>query len=229
MAARKNPHRGAIEKSPDRPAIERALAMGATMAEVSRRFGFHQMTVRRFRDNHLPPQLRAAILGASLRPGVDDLEKLKADEAAGLLGNLAHQRARLLLLQDRAMEVEAFDATVKLSNTIHRNLQLVGHYLGLFANISVSQNVNILLTEDYLRLRHALTTALQPYPEARKAVAEAIQRVEAETAQKLLAQAGKMPSPPTIDHEPFGKPRKAGNGAGATSIRRPSAREAETE
>lgn len=45
----------------------------------------------------MPQQLKAAIVGATLHPGIDDLEKLRSDEAEGLLGNLTHQRVRLLM------------------------------------------------------------------------------------------------------------------------------------
>jgi hypothetical protein len=64
---------------------------------------------------------------------------------------------------------------------------MVGRYLGLFANFNVNTNVNVLISEDYLRLRQALVLALRPYPDARHAVSEALHRIEREVAQKMLA------------------------------------------
>ena len=195
MATRKRLPRSAIEKDPNRPLIERALAMGIPLTQVAKRYGHSVPSVQHYRDR-MPQQLKAAIIGATLRPGIDDLEKLRSDEAAGLLGNLAHQRARLLLCQDVCMEEGGVDQVARLSGVIHKNLEMVGRYLGLFANLNVSTNVNILVSEDYLRLRQALTLALRPFPEARRAVAEALHQIEGEVARKMLEQSGKPPSLP---------------------------------
>ena len=85
-----------------------------------------------------------------------------------------------------------------LARTIHQNLQLVGRYLGLFVQHHTSTSVSLLLSEDYLRMRQALILALKPYPEARRAVAEAMQRIEGETASKMMADAAKHPRRPTL-------------------------------
>src|SRR5215469_4838534 len=161
MAARKRLPRSVIEKDPNRPLIERALAMGIPMTQIAKRYGHTKTAIGRVRDR-MPEQLKAAIIGATLRPGIDDLEKLRADEAAGLLGNLAHQRARLLLMQDVCMEEGGVDQVARLSGVIHKNLEMVGRYLGLFANININSKTSILISEDYLRLRQALTLALRP-------------------------------------------------------------------
>lgn len=103
------------------------------------------------------------------------------------------------------MEAGAVGPVVQLSNVIHRNIELTGKYLGLFAQHHVSSQVNIMISEDYLRLRQSLTMALRPFPEARRAVAEELHRIEGQIAQKMLEQAGKpkepLPSPysPVID------------------------------
>jgi hypothetical protein len=201
MAARKRLPRSRIEKDSNRPLIERALAMGVSLAQVGKRYGYSLAAVHRYRDR-MPAQLKAAIIGATLKPGVDDLEKLRSDEAAGLLGNLAHQRARLLLTQDVAMEEGAGELVARLSTVIHKNLEMVGKYLGLFANLNVNTNVNVLISEDYLRLRHALVLALRPFPAARHAVSEALHRIEGEVAQKMLFQASPAPLGAVIDHSP---------------------------
>jgi len=156
------------------------------MTQVAKRYGHTLSSVHRFRER-MPQQLKAGIIGATLRPGIDDLDKLRSDEAAGLLGNLAHQRARLLLMQDVTMEEGAIDQMARLSGVIHKNLEMVGRYLGLFVNLDVHTNINVLLSEDYLRLRQALVLALRPFPEARYAVSEALHKIEGEVAQKILA------------------------------------------
>jgi hypothetical protein len=198
MAPRNRPPRSKIESDPARPLIERSLAMGVSVARISRRFGYSEKAIVRYRDR-MPQQLKAAIVAATLKPKEADLDQLKIDESEGILGNLAHQRARLLLCQDECMEAGAIEQVAMLSRVIHTNIQLSGRYLGLFAQHHVSSQVNILLSEDYLRLRQALILALKPFPEARRAVAEAMHRIEGETASKMVAAAAAQPPPrPTL-------------------------------
>ena len=202
MAARKKPARSPIERDPRRPLIERALAMGIPAKHVARRFGYTSSSIGRYRDR-MPPQLKAAIAAAVLKPKEADLDRLRIEESEGILGNLANQRARLLLCQDECTEQGAIEQVAMLARTIHSNIQLVGRYLGLFAQHHVSTAVNILISEDYLRLRQALTLALHPFPDARRAVAAELHRLEGEIAGKMLAQAGKAaPQGAIIDQLP---------------------------
>jgi hypothetical protein len=193
MAARKKPERSRIATDPNRPLIERSLAMGVAMTQIGKRFGYSVPVISNYR-NRMPPQLKAAIVAAALKPKEADLDKLRVDESEGILGNLAHQRARLLVCQDEAMEAGEIDPVIRLANTIHKNIELVGKYLGLFAQHHVSTKVNILVSEDYLHLRHVLTLALRPYPEARRAVADELHRLEGDIAAKMMAQSLKPPS-----------------------------------
>ena len=101
MAARKRPERSRIASDPNRVLIERALAMGTPMSQIARRFGYSHDTISSYRDR-MPQQLKAAIVAAALKPKEVDLDKLRIEESEGILGNLAHQRARLLLMQDEA-------------------------------------------------------------------------------------------------------------------------------
>ncbi len=130
----------------------------------------------------MPPQLRAAHMGGTLRAGAD-LEKLRIDESEGLLQNLAAQRARLLLLQDAAMETENPGLAAQISGAIHRNLELVGKYLGEFAQHQIRATVSVLVQPEYLQMRAALVRALQPYPEARAAVAAVLHQIESKGAE----------------------------------------------
>jgi hypothetical protein len=206
MAARKRTSRSPIEQDPNRPLIERQLAMGQPAKYVARRFGYTSASILRFRDR-MPMQLKAAIVAAALKPKEADLDKLRIDESEGILGNLAHQRARLLLCQDEAMEAGVTHEVGYLANVIHKNIELAGRYLGLFAQHHVNTQVNILVSEDYLRLRQALTLALRPFPDARRAVAEELHKLEGAIAQKMLeqhkaSQQAPKPSPVTLDVEP---------------------------
>jgi hypothetical protein len=168
------------------------------MSRIAQRFGYSIPAIQRYRDR-MPQQLKAAIVAAALKPKETDLDQLRADESEGILGNLAHQRARLLMCQDECLDTGAVEQVARLSGVIHKNIELTGRYLGLFAQHHVSSQVNIMISEDYLRLRQALTMALRPFPEARRAVAAELHRIEDEIAGKMLANATTKPPPrPTL-------------------------------
>jgi hypothetical protein len=118
-----------------------------------------------------------------LKPEVD-LEALRVTESEGLLVHLAAQRARLLLWQDACASSEQFQVASAISAQIHRNLELVGKLVGEFAQHHVTTSVSVLLSPQYLELRSALLRALQPFPDARAAVVEAIHRLETKAAQQ---------------------------------------------
>ena len=175
--------RDIVDRHPDRAAIERDLCLGVPLRRIAKKFGggLNKDCLHRHRKK-LPAPLRRAMLAQALKPA-EDLEKLRLTESEGLLANLAAQRCRLLLWQDSVAASEQFGIAAAISAQIHRNLELVGKYLGEFAQQSIQTNVSILISSEYLALRASLLRALQPFPEARAAVAAALHRMEAEAAQ----------------------------------------------
>jgi hypothetical protein len=184
-------NQSSITRHPDRAQIERDLAIGLPLRRLAKRYGIGKDALCRHRKK-LPPQLRAAMLAQSLRPEVD-LEKLRVTESEGLLVNLAAQRAKLLLWQDAAASAEQYQVASAISAQLHRNLELVGKYLGEFASHHVTTSVSVLLSPQYLELRAALLRALQPFPDARAAVAKEIHRLETKAAQQRVLEA--LPAP----------------------------------
>ena len=127
-------------------------------------------------------------MGARLKAGAD-LEKLRLDESEALLQNIATQRARLLLMQDSAMEVGDHAKVALLAGRILQTVELAGKYLGEFAQHQIRTTVSVLIQPEYLEMRAALVSALAPYPEARRAVIAALHSIEARSASL----------PPTIE------------------------------
>jgi hypothetical protein len=185
--------RGSIDDHPDRPRIERDLALGVPLSRISKKYGVGLHAAWRYKKK-LPPQLMAKLAGHALKPG-EDLEAIRTTESEALLGNLAAQRARLLAAQDMALEAEQLSLVAQLGSGIHRNLELVGKYLGEFAQHHITTSVSILVSEEYLHLRAALLRALGQYPEARRAVAAELHRIEAAAATM------QRPPMPVIEHK----------------------------
>jgi transposase-like protein len=193
------PEPGAKPRTPirdrdDRGQIEFELASGKSVRAIARKYGIDENALYRHRKL-LPPQLKAAYLGNALKPGAD-LEQLKTEESEALLQNLASQRARLLMMQDQALEEGNAQVVATLAARIHQNLELVGRYLGELHQHSTKTVVNILLTPEYLELRNALVRALAPYPDARRAVAAVLHSREGSAAQSLDVPA--LPAPEIV-------------------------------
>src|SRR5262249_10441916 len=175
-------NRNAILDHPDRARIEYDLARGVPVRRVAQKYGVSKDSAYRYLRK-LPPQLRAAHLGKLLKAGAD-LERLRVDESEGLLQNLATQRARLLLIQDHAMDTENGGLATQVSTAIHRNLELIAKLLGELASHQVRTNISVLVQPEYLDLRAALVRALQPYPEAGAAVAAVLHKIESKAAER---------------------------------------------
>lgn len=169
------------------------MATGKSIRQLANKYGVHEQSLYKHRKN-LPPQLKAAYIGRLLAPGVD-LEKLRTEESEGLLQGLATQRARLLIAQDKALDDDNGQLVATLANGIHRNLELVGRYLGEMQQHSTQTTISVLVSPEYLQLRNALIRALAPYPEARRAVAATLHEMES-------GAAARTPQPAMIDVTP---------------------------
>jgi hypothetical protein len=173
----------AVTRHEQRAAIERDLAIGLPLRRIAKKYGgLCKDTLCKYKKR-LPPQLKAAMLAQALRPAAD-LETLRVSESEGLLASLAGQRARLLLWQDAAAASEQYTVGAMISAQVHRNLELVGKYLGEFASHHHVTAISLLVSPEYLELRSALLGALQRHPEARADVTAALHRLETRAAQR---------------------------------------------
>jgi len=179
------PTHSTILDHPDRARIEYDLARGAPIRQMAKKYNVSIDTLYRYRAR-IPPQLKVALLGRRLKAGAD-LDRLRIEESEGILQNLALQRARLLLVQDSALEAGDRREVAYIADVVHRNVKLTGVYLGEFARHEVKTSINILISSEYLELRSDLMRALTPFPEARRAVAAALHRVEARAAEPAKA------------------------------------------
>jgi hypothetical protein len=136
------------------------------------------------------PQVEAAILAAQ-KPTDIDLEALQTSESEGLLAQLVTQRARLQTHSEMATELGDVRSAVACERAITTNLELVGKLLGQLVQRHEVRSTSLLVSPDYLQLRSALVTALQPFPEAARAVAHALHLLESDAAKDITANAAK--------------------------------------
>jgi hypothetical protein len=175
-----------ICQHPKRHSIEVALTHKTPLRVIAARFDCSLDAVFRHGKHHLSPQMRAAILTAQ-KPTAVDLEALQISESEGLLAQLISQRARLQAHSDQALELGDTRAATAAERAILANLELVGRLLGTLVVRHEVKRTSILISADYLQLRSALLKALRPYPEAARAVGQALHMLETEAAKEIAA------------------------------------------
>jgi hypothetical protein len=164
--------------------VELGLVHRIPVRVLARRFDIPKTTIFRHRRLHMPAQLVAAILAAQ-RPSEVDLEQLQRSESEGLLGSLIGQRARLQLLSEMAFEAGELGAATTVERAITQSLELTSRLLGMIVQRHDVRSTSILISADYLQLRGAIIGALKPYPEAARAVGEALARLELAAAKDI--------------------------------------------
>jgi hypothetical protein len=169
--------------------IELALVHKLPMRVIAKRFEVSKWSVFRHRQNHMSPQLIAALTMAQ-RPADIDLEALQRSESEGLLASLISQRARLALLSEMCFEQGELHAAVTVERATTASLELTSKLLGMIVQRHDVRSTSILISADYLQLRAAIVTALKPFPEAGKAVGAALAELELEAA-KDITESGK--------------------------------------
>jgi hypothetical protein len=140
----------------------------------------------------MPPQLVASLVAAG-KPSDIDLEKLRQSESEGLLQHIVAQRGRLYHLLDEAEDLGDLRAASSVHGRILDSLALGAKLLGEINTHAVNVQNNLIVQPEYLELRHLLRQALKPFPNAQRAVAEALRRVEAPQpadAHPLIEQQG---------------------------------------
>jgi hypothetical protein len=182
--------------SPYRREIDLALVARVPCSVIGRRFGVSNDSVERHAKHHLSA-VQAAALASAMRPSGIDLDALRESEGSSLLGQLLAQRANLQVIGQAAFEAGNHQAAIAAERAVTDNLDLLSKVLGLIITKHEVRSTSLLISPDYLALRHALVEALRPYPEAARAVGAALRLLEDKAADDIKAKANG--GPPLIE------------------------------
>jgi hypothetical protein len=172
------PQHCTVCRSEHRHAIDLELARGGQQRAIASKYGVNEASLSRHRRNHLPVALLEAHL-SELAGGTQDLERVASEERHGLLINLRAQRALLLDMQHAAKLEEKYHLATQISHVVHRNLEMIGRYLGEFAQVEKKSVTHLLLQDpSYIVLRSGLIEIARKYPMVRGELDALLQRVE---------------------------------------------------
>lgn len=142
-----------------REEINASLLSGTSLREISERFGnFSIAALHRHKQKHLPQKMVKAAEAAEVVEAGTLLDRLKAlnRETAAILKEARGRN------DDRALRAIA---------RAEKQLELEARLLG---ELNEGVRVSLTTSPDWLATRSAILRAIDPYPEARRAVLEAL-------------------------------------------------------
>ncbi len=142
---------------PARAAIDKALVSGEAVTSVQSRYvSVHKMALYRHKDEHLPLRLVKAHAAAEVA------------QADSLLAQVGELRARAMSILDTAEADGQLMPALAAIREARSCLELLAKLLG---ELSDAPQVNLIVSPEWHQVRAVLLAALQPFPEARAAVA----------------------------------------------------------
>jgi hypothetical protein len=148
---------------PERAAIDEALVGGASNRSVASLYDVSEAAVRRHKGNHLPAKLIMAQAAE---------EVAQADD---LLSQVQDLQGRALAILDKAETAGDLRTALGAIREARGNLELLAKLLGELDERPV---VNLNISPEWLELRAVIVGALEPHPEALRAVVGALEGAE---------------------------------------------------
>jgi hypothetical protein len=145
---------------PDREAIDRALVGDSSNLSVSSLFGVSESAVRRHKTNHLPAKLVMAQAAE---------EVAQADD---LLAQIQDLQRHTLAILEAAETTKQHRTALSAIREARSNLELLAKLLGELDERPV---VNLSVSPEWLELRAVIVAALEPHPDALRAVVGALE------------------------------------------------------
>ena len=146
-----------------REAIDKALVAGGNYRDLSALYRVSEDAILRHKTNHLAAAMVQA-QGAS-----------EAAHAENLLDQLKNLQSTTLSVLSQAQQAQDLRVVAALIGQARGNLELLFKLTGELAQ---EGTVNIVVLPEWITVRTAMLQALAPYPEARLAVAAALERVD---------------------------------------------------
>jgi hypothetical protein len=166
-----------ICQHPKRADIDKALVDGEPYRSIAKRFDTSDQAMYRHKAEHIPEHLAHAEAAKEVASATTLLEHVR----------LSHARLEQMLFTAEMMVVHAQQTNdrrgvleaIRTVTTVHRELRGYFDLLGeLEGELSRQPVVNVHLSPEWQRIRVVLLQALQPYPDARSAVSQALLEVE---------------------------------------------------
>jgi len=143
----------------DVAAIDRGLAAGQSLRDLSAKFRVSEDSLARHRDAHISPVVVRAQEAEDITRGLDVVAQLKAINGV------------TMAILDEARQQKNPDIALKAIDRIERQITLQAKLLG---DLDERPQINVVLSPEWLSLRLVIVQALADHPEAQRAVVLAL-------------------------------------------------------
>lgn len=142
--------------------INRLLLTGTSFRDIAGQFDLSKTALARHKESHIPELLLKS---------EDIKEVVNADN---LLAQLQEARTSALDLLDKAIAVGDTKVYGPPSSYLSEIRQQIKLWAELEGRLASQPQVNITLNAEWIELRSTIIAALEPFPEARRAVVDAL-------------------------------------------------------
>jgi predicted transcriptional regulator len=146
-----------------RDAIEDAFIAGTPKRRIAAQYGVTEQAVRRHLREHLPALLALA----------RDAER--ASRADSLLDRIEALQSRTLTILEASEETNEHRTALAAIREARGNLELIGE---VTRELNRTPTLNLHLHPEYIAVRTAIVQAVEPYPEVREALSQAMIQIE---------------------------------------------------
>ena len=153
-------------RHPDRDAIDRALIEGQPYRDIAGQYSVSKSGVERHGRNHLP---------ATLTNAAEAEEVARADD---LLSQLRALQGRALGILEKAESSGDYRAALSAIREARGCLELLAKLAG---ELQSGTDLRVVVAPDWIHLRGQVLESLRPFPEAKRAVAEALLEASGES------------------------------------------------
>ncbi|MEE8408305.1 MAG: DUF3631 domain-containing protein [Myxococcota bacterium] len=148
----------------EREAIDKALVTGEALRAIARQWRVSKDALRRHRNSDIP---------AALAKATEAQEVGRADD---LLAQVRSLQTKALSILDQAEAAGEHRTALVAIREARATVELIAKLVG---ELDDRQTINILVAPQWLSLRTAIVTALEPHPAARAAVVAALEALRA--------------------------------------------------
>lgn len=168
-----------ICSSPRRDRIDSELAGGESPAGIARRHRLSEDALRRHKTNHLSPALAKVAVERYGNETARTAFESVVDRVESLV-------VRLEVLLSIAEEKKALTGGSNVARELRQCLELIARLRGELDDRPVVTTVNVLATPEFAAAVTAILSATEAYPEARIAIADRLEALDALPATEPL-------------------------------------------
>jgi len=157
------PRKCTICEHPQVDEINKALLKGVSLRNIAKQYFVSAASLHRHKEGHLPAKL------------VKAREAREIAKADSLLDQVTELRDKALSILDKAEQAGDLRTALQGVREAKGCLELLARLQG---ELQEQATVNVLINPQWLSLRTVILQTLEPYPEARLRLAEALREVE---------------------------------------------------